>query len=145
MRVAPTWGQQCSIQCGPQGVFHPSTQGCLLKPSQDCREFFARNCCSHARGNKNFSVPGKCDWASALQNWSHCAAWWFPLLTARKWIRLLLRGIVVKKKKKKEKYTFEDGRAVSRVIVLWRGSKTLLTSRFIVFAVLCIFIVHPWG
>lgn len=49
------------------------------------------------------------------------------------------------RRKKKEKYAFEDGRALSRVIVLWRGSKTLLTSRFIVFAVLCIFIVHPWG
>lgn len=47
------------------------------------------------------------------------------------------------RRKKKEKYAFEDGRALSRVIVLWRGSKTLLTSRFIVFAVLCIFIVHP--
>lgn len=48
-----------------------------------------------------------------------------------------------RRKKEKKKNAFEDGRALSRVIVLWRGSKTLLTPRFIVFAVLCIFIFHP--
>lgn len=45
----------------------------------------------------------------------------------------------------KKNPAFEDGRTLCRVILLWRGSKTLLTPRFIVFAVLYIFIFHPWG
>lgn len=43
---------------------------------------------------------------------------------------------------KKRKMFFADGHTLSRIIVLWRGSKTPLT-RFIVFAVLCIFTFPP--
>lgn len=113
--------------------------GLFIKAMAGLSRVFAHKCCSHGRGNKNFSVRGK-DWASALQIDLSSAAWWFPLLTAGELIQLLLcrnRGF--------KRRWCEDGHTLRRVIVMWSGFKTVWCLYFVVFAVPCIFVFHPWS